>query len=220
MVTEAGKNVAPFFGSLFLIPAITSIFMRKKRQKLLAQQKSINTLKALSWQEFEILVGEAYRRLGYSVVENMTGGADGGIDLLLKKDNETHIVQCKQWRKSKIGVAIVREMFGVLKASSAKSVYIVCSGNFTKDAIAFAARLPVTLIDGNELLSLIKDVHLKDTPEHNNSQPISLPSAATKCPKCTSDLISRVAKKGPNAGNEFLGCSSFPRCRYTMNIGS
>jgi restriction system protein len=148
MLTEASKNIAPFCGSLFLVPAIASIFMRKKRQKLLAQQKSIDTLKALSWQEFELLVGEAYRRLGYRVVENMTGGADGGIDLQLKKDDKTHIVQCKQWRKSKIGVSVVREMFGVLNASSAKSVFIVCSGHFTKEAIAFAADLPVQLIDG------------------------------------------------------------------------
>lgn len=148
----------------------------------------------------------------------MTGGADGGIDLLLKKDDETHIVQCKQWRKSKIGVAVVREMFGVLKASSAKSVYVVCSGHFTKEAIAFSAKLPITLVDGNELLSLIKDVHVKDTQEHENSEPVSQSSTASRCPKCNSDLVSRVAKKGPNTGNEFLGCSSFPKCRYAASI--
>lgn len=214
MLAEAGKHVAPFFGSLFVIPAIASIFERKKRAKLIAQQNSIESLKSISWQEFEILVGEAFRRKGYSVVENMVGGADGGIDLLLKNDKaETHIVQCKQWRKAKIGVAIVREMFGVLKASSAKSVYIVCSGAFTKEATAFASNLPITLIDGKGLLSLIENVQ-------DCAKKESLPqtSATHQCPKCESDLVKRVAKKGVNKGNEFWGCTNFPKCRYTTTI--
>jgi hypothetical protein len=34
------------------------------------------------------------------------------------------------------------------------------------------------------------------------------------CPKCGSGLVERIAKTGANAGNSFLGCSSFPKCRY------
>lgn len=38
------------------------------------------------------------------------------------------------------------------------------------------------------------------------------------CPRCGSKLVLRVAKKGPNAGNSFWGCSAFPKCRYTQNV--
>lgn len=38
------------------------------------------------------------------------------------------------------------------------------------------------------------------------------------CPKCGSKLIIRTAKKGDNAGNQFYGCSAFPKCRYTQKI--
>lgn len=38
------------------------------------------------------------------------------------------------------------------------------------------------------------------------------------CPKCGSKLVLRTAKKGKYAGNEFLGCSAFPKCRFTRNI--
>ncbi len=38
------------------------------------------------------------------------------------------------------------------------------------------------------------------------------------CPKCGSELILRVAKKGANAGNEFYGCSNYPKCRYTAQV--
>ncbi|MEA2091798.1 MAG: topoisomerase DNA-binding C4 zinc finger domain-containing protein, partial [Campylobacterota bacterium] len=38
------------------------------------------------------------------------------------------------------------------------------------------------------------------------------------CPKCGSELILRVARKGANAGNEFYGCSNYPKCRYTTQV--
>lgn len=46
---------------------------------------SVSALNDMSWQEFELLVGEAFRRKGYAVAENGGGGADGGVDLVLKK---------------------------------------------------------------------------------------------------------------------------------------
>jgi len=39
----------------------------------------------------------------------------------------------------------------------------------------------------------------------------------TVCPWCGSKLVTRTAKKGPNAGSEFLGCSNYPKCRFTKN---
>ena len=38
------------------------------------------------------------------------------------------------------------------------------------------------------------------------------------CPKCGSELVFRTAKKGANAGNQFYGCSAFPKCRYTQQL--
>jgi len=39
-------------------------------------------------------------------------------------------------------------------------------------------------------------------------------SSSITCPKCGSPLVRRMAKRGNQAGSEFLGCSSFPNCRY------
>ena len=38
------------------------------------------------------------------------------------------------------------------------------------------------------------------------------------CPRCGKELILRIAKKGPNAGKQFYGCSGFPNCRYVKNV--
>lgn len=39
-----------------------------------------------------------------------------------------------------------------------------------------------------------------------------------KCPKCNGNLILRTASRGANAGNQFYGCSNYPKCKYTQNI--
>ena len=37
------------------------------------------------------------------------------------------------------------------------------------------------------------------------------------CPKCGNKLVLRTAKRGANAGNQFYGCSNYPKCKYTTN---
>lgn len=39
-------------------------------------------------------------------------------------------------------------------------------------------------------------------------------SSTTVCPKCGGALVERVVKQGARAGRKFLGCSTYPRCRY------
>ncbi|CAK0749685.1 DNA topoisomerase 3 [Gammaproteobacteria bacterium] len=41
-------------------------------------------------------------------------------------------------------------------------------------------------------------------------------TAGVSCPRCKQGrLVQRTAQRGPHAGGTFLGCSDFPRCRYT-----
>lgn len=42
-------------------------------------------------------------------------------------------------------------------------------------------------------------------------------SSTTICPRCGSGLVERTAKRGPTTGSTFLGCESYPRCRFTKN---
>jgi len=37
--------------------------------------------------------------------------------------------------------------------------------------------------------------------------------ASKSCPKCGNPMVLRTSKKGPQAGNQFWGCSTFPKCR-------
>ncbi|AMN67965.1 NERD domain-containing protein [Psychrobacter sp. P11G5] len=41
---------------------------------------------------------------------------------------------------------------------------------------------------------------------------------APACPRCHSEMIKRVAKKGARAEQAFYGCSQFPKCRGVVNV--
>lgn len=151
-----GQYILPL---LFLIGAVLSMIGRSKRQSLHQQTFTGNAHQAIdgmSWREFEMLVGEAFRCSGYAVTETGGGGADEGVDLALSKDNEKFLVQCKQWRAMKVGVTTVRELYGVMAAKGAAGGFVVTSGKFTKEAERFAAGRNITLIDGVVLIELIK----------------------------------------------------------------
>jgi hypothetical protein len=42
----------------------------------------------------------------------------------------------------------------------------------------------------------------------------------TVCPTCGGELVLRTASRGANRGNQFWGCSAYPRCRYTKDFTS
>lgn len=198
------------------LAAFVSFRRRKTRQRLLATQRSLDDLRALNWRQFEQLVGEAFRQQGYAVEETGQGGADGGIDLILRRNERTELVQCKQWRKRQVGVAVVREMWGLLAHHGADSIKIVCIGQFTKDAIAFAAGKTIDLIHGERLLELMTasqrtTSEAPATPAASNQSPAPMPS----CPDCGRPM---VARKNKNTGRPFWGCTSFPRCRGTRPL--
>jgi restriction system protein len=182
----------------------------------------------MTWQEFELLVGEAFRLKGYSVAETGGGGADGGVDLVLKKGGELFLVQCKQWRAFKVSVTTVRELYGVMAARGAAGGFVVTSGAFTNDAQAFAEGRNIELIDGSALEAMIEIARGAQRPSAAAGEQVVLPDAATNvvsagvatptCPRCGAAMVNRIAKQGPNAGNPFWGCSGFPACRGVRPI--
>lgn len=210
---------------LCLLAAVVSFMKRKKRIALVASvtaSSSADALNGMSWREFEMLVGEAFRLQGYEVREHGGARPDGGIDLVLRKGNESFLVQCKQWRALKVGVDVVRELYGVMAAQGAAGGFLVTSGRFTEDAAAFAAGRNVRLVDGPKLFGLLQQAKASMAQKRPASSPVSdavRPAVAAHdspaCPLCRSGMVRRTARKGANEGSQFWGCSKFPVCRGT-----
>ena len=226
VVEQMGRTLA-YYGQyvlplLFLLGALTSFFKQRKRKNLVrivGSGKTDNPLHDINWKDFEMLVGEVFRIRGFTVIENDSGGADGGIDLVLKKDGEIFLVQCKQWRAYKVSVSVVRELLGVMVTKGAAGGFVVTSGIFTSEAQSFAKGQNIELIDGSILTAMIKKTHgmtsnkvdrakknvLESTPSTTTAEP--------SCPQCGNAMVKRVARKGANSGKNFWGCVEFPRCR-------
>ena len=219
----AGQYLLPL---VCLAGAAMSFIRRKQRTALItgvAQSKSANALDGMSWREFEMLVGEAYALQGYRVTETGGGGADGGIDLVLAKSGEKFLVQCKQWKAYKVGVDVVRELYGVMAAKGATGGFVVTSGRFTDEAKAFADGRNVQLVDGTKLFAMIKQVRQSQaTKASASTEPVVAKEPVNtepNCPQCGSTMLKRTARKGANAGGEFWGCSKYPACRGVRSVG-
>ncbi|QHB71821.1 restriction endonuclease [Stenotrophomonas sp. 364] len=211
----AQAAVAWLWLGLCLLAAIVSWAGASRRRRLLDTRTGLESLSSNGWRDFERLVGEAYRRQGYTVEETGLGGADGGIDLVLRRDGKRTLVQCKQWRRQQVGVSVVREMYGLLAHHRADAVLIVSSGAFTRDAQNFIVGKPITLVAGEDLLGMIQKVQARGTampaariePELRESKPAS---ERLTCKRCSAPTVERRNRR---TGDVFMGCSRFPACR-------
>ncbi|MHB8790164.1 MAG: restriction endonuclease [Desulfobulbaceae bacterium] len=206
-----GQYIIPFVCILGSATSAYNQFVRRKLHGKVSQSPIKNVLNGMSWREFEMLVGEAYRKQGYQVKELGGSGPDGGADLVLTKDGQKYLVQCKQWKAYKVGVQPVRELLGVMVGMGASGGIVVTSGEFTQDAVNFARNNNIQLVDGLTLHEMTKGVTSKGVKRSNAS-------SAPVCQKCGSVMVLRTAKKGYKSGQKFWGCTKYPTCRFTIPL--
>lgn len=201
-----------FVPFVFLLAAFLQVLKSTRRKKLLESQTGLDTIKELGWRDFEKLIGEIYRLQGYSIFEVGGGGADGGVDLIARKDGEKYLIQCKHWKKYKIDVKTVREFLGVLYRAGASGGMIVTTGEFTDPAKKEAADQALELINGPRLLEL---ANLADPSRSRQYFGTGGPRPEQACPRCGAKMIVRENRK---TGEKFWGCSDFPTCRGTKHL--
>jgi restriction system protein len=189
------------------------LFHQRTDRRRFDEQSGVESLRRLSWQEFERLLGEFYRRQGYEVTLRGGPGADGGADLELHKGDEKLLVQAKHWKTWLVGLPQVRELWGAVADEHADGAILITSGKFTEDARAWTHGKNLTLIDGSELAQMIASIQ-----QAESTQPHAAASANPTCPSCGRPMVQRVAKKGQFAGQAFWGCTGYPECRHTEPI--
>ena len=219
-VAGIGQFILPL---VFLGGAVASYFLKRRRGELVqavAGSDSVGSLNDMTWKEFEALVEEAFRLRGYTVRRIGGEGPDGGVDLVLGRGAEKVLVQCKQWRALRVGVTVVRELYGAMAAQGAASGIVVTSGTFTPDAVEFASGRNLQLMAGRELHELIRAVRAAEPRPVGMTGPRTpgISGDPTGCPVCGGPMVRRTAKRGANAGEGFYGCSRFPLCRGTRRL--
>lgn len=167
LISEPNDTQYFMLTGMFLLPLALAIALEEHRKHHMI--KSIEDMQLLTPTEFEKLVAKTYRDQGNRVDEVGSTG-DHGIDLVVHtRKGETVLVQCKKY-KGKVGEPVVRDFYGVLRASEADSGAIVTTGQITPQARLWAEGKPIYLYDGRAFLKIIESTRFRR----------SLPSQAIK----------------------------------------
>jgi restriction system protein len=184
---------------------------RLRGRRLAADTRSVDDLCRMSWQDFELLVAEAFRRSGYRA-ELTQRGADGGVDILLTKGGGTTFVQCKQ-NTSRLDPRCVRELAGVMASEQVAAGIVVASGGVGDEGQAIAKRSGIRIMDGTALVGLLLETGIWTRRPRATPLKADLATYPPSCPRCHADMIRRVSSHGP-----FWGCRRYPSCRGTRAL--
>ena len=164
---------------------------------------------SMSGLEFEREMGSLYRRLGYNVQMTATSG-DHGIDLILRKNGKTIVVQCKS-HQAPVGESVARDLLGSMHAVRADSAILACTGGFTRSARKFVEAQPIKLITVQDIIALADSIELGEVAEPADNAP-SIVAPVCPMPGCGKVMALRKGRYGL-----FWGCPDYPKCRGTRD---
>jgi restriction system protein len=178
---------------------------------------SLQLIRDLEWKRFEELCEGYWKAKGYRA--ELTGrGADGGIDINLYSPSDPQkllaVIQCKSRSQDFVGVATVRELFGVMHHVGAPMGMLVSSTGFHPPAREFAAGKRIRLVDGATLLKQIEELPADRASallDHVMRGDYLTPT----CPSCDVKMVLRTKRAD---GKGFFGCVNYPRCKSIINL--
>ena len=210
--------------------------------------QKLEDLYSLSPREFEDFTAEAYRRIGYSVVQTPYSN-DGGKDAIAEKDGKRYLIECKRYGVDRaVGRPEVQKFSAAVVEERASKGIFVTTGRFTETAVASAKKHAIELIDGPALVNLVRGAFVDDLSEEYHRVmcgecgetllfPVGI--AEMMCSNghvVTDDLcsFSETSSLPPEKRTcpvcrkpmrivlgrkgKFWGCTGYPGCRYTEEM--
>lgn len=148
-------DIAAFFAAVpFLALAGYAGWRQSRVPSATNVEETLGKLRAMSWENFSAVIGEAFRRDGYTVTD-IPGSA---ADLELRRNGRVSIACCKRWKVAHTGVGPLRELHAAMQGRDADACVYVAAGDFTANARAFATEKAIRLLNGAELVTLVARV--------------------------------------------------------------
>jgi len=163
-----------------------------------------SALEEIDWYQFEKFCAALLEGDGFRVERKGGARPDGGVDLIVEKNGERGLIQCKHWRTWIVKENVVREMLGSMTHFKVAQGAIYTLKGWTAPAERFATEHDITLVNGAELAA---SAHFQFSASRLEEL---LNSTAHHCPKCEAPMVER---KG--AFKTFWGCSNYGRTRCT-----
>jgi restriction system protein len=143
------------------------IFDKKDNRFIQSEEilKNIDTstnLASVDWEAFEHLVRELFEKEfahNGGEVKVTQSSRDGGVDAIAFDPDPIRggkiVIQSKRYTNV-VGVSAIRDLYGTVMNEGATKGIIVTTSHYGNDAYEFAKGKPLTLLDGNNLLSLLQ----------------------------------------------------------------
>jgi len=174
-------------------------------------------LMSIEWKLFEDICVEYLKtRRCNAQVTNL--GKDDGIDLKVfnPEGKLMFIGQCKAWNRP-IDVKEIRELYGIMAAENVNDGFYITTSTFTQVAREFKQGKRILLIDGNECVKRFNELDDESKTRINHlleGSDFTIPT----CVSCGLKMVKRVSQKPYNKGQEFWGCTNYPRCKNILKV--
>lgn len=161
-----------------------------------------------------LLLGEIFRREGYTVELSAALSTDDGSDLTLRRDGESIPVRSQDWKTARVNERELREFYGLMAGTAAPRGIVVTTGSFTREAREFAEDKSIELLDRRALEQRIAAVrrpeeNLFDVPSWIEDFATSARIFDPECPSCGQAMTLRRHR---TEGADSWVCASAPRC--------
>ena len=171
----------------------------------------------LSREDFALLIREHYVRLGYSLIEHPTGGADFEIE----RDGHRQLVDFVEEQGSAAGEQAVREFHTLVVERKAHGGILVSASSFTSQARSLASHRNIDLIDGARLRQLVEAARNEDgeltVPRPVNEDESTSPRRLILCPVCGRTMVKRFERRDGQS-RAYYGCVHAPQCKGRRDI--
>jgi restriction system protein len=151
-----------------IIPIEPMLSLNRKDSRFVDAKEVLSGLGAetnlagMDWQDFEHLIRELFEKefSGRGAEVKITQASrDRGVDAIVFDPDPIHggkyVIQAKRYTNT-VDVSAVRDLCAVVKKEGASRGILVTTSTYGADAYAFANNEPVTLLNGAELLGLLK----------------------------------------------------------------
>jgi restriction system protein len=113
--------------------------------------ETLTALRAMSWQEFAVIMEAAFRSDGYAVVALKRSAAD----FELRKGGRVALAGCKRWKVAQTGIGPLRELVLAKESAGAQECIYVAAGDVSLNAREFAAQNQIRLLCEGELVQFL-----------------------------------------------------------------
>lgn len=148
------------------IPPIIQLDKSDRRivegQEVVSKLDNSVNLAAMDWEDFEHLIRELFEEefvTSGGEVKVTQASSDGGVDAIAFDPDPIRggkiVIQAKRYTNV-VGVSAVRDLYGTVLNEGATKGILVTTSNYGKDSYEFAKDKPLTLLNGENLLSMLE----------------------------------------------------------------